>query len=133
MLLEALDLVDPDAEAKFKDVGKNAWYYKYVATAQKLGIVKGLVGNRFNPEDILTRQDMAVMAYRSIEAAGIDLPKVKEYAEFADENYISSYAKEAVKILQQAGIPEGTSRNMFRPKNNSARAEAAKIIYMLIM
>ncbi|HOJ11648.1 MAG TPA: S-layer homology domain-containing protein, partial [Clostridiales bacterium] len=132
MLIEALGLVDTSAKAAFADVEEDAWYYKYVSSAQKLGIVNGTAGNMFKPEEIINRQDMAVMAYRSVKAAGLDLLKVKDYKEFKDNKNISSYAKDSVMTLQQAGIIEGSGNSMFMPKNNSARAEAAKIIYMLI-
>ena len=132
MLLEALELVDHKAKTSFIDVPKNAWHYKYAASAQKLGIVTGIAGNRFEPEEVISRQDMAVMAYRAVKAAGIVLEQANEYKEFTDNNDISIYAKEPIKELQQAGILEGNEKSMFLPKNNSARAEAAKIIYMLI-
>ncbi|HOJ11119.1 MAG TPA: S-layer homology domain-containing protein [Clostridiales bacterium] len=132
MLLEALDLVDYEAKTNFTDVPVNAWYYKYVASAQKLGIAKGTTGNLFKPEEVISRQDMAVMAYRAVKAAGIGLPQEKEYKEFTDNRDISAYAKEAVEVLQQAGIFEGNGKGMFLPNNSSTRSEAAKIIYMLV-
>ena len=76
--------------------------------------------NRYKPEEILTREDMAVLAYKAIKAAGVQLPEVKEYKEFDDNSQISDYAKEAVKAMQLAGILEGTGKNRFLPKNNSA-------------
>jgi hypothetical protein len=132
MLIEALGIIDSDAKTNFIDVPESAWHYKYVATAQKLGITTGVTESLFKPEDPIIRQDMAVMAYRAVKATEVNLQQMKEYKEFADNSDVSIYAREAVKALQQAGILEGSGNNMFQPKNNSVRAEAAKIIYMLI-
>ena len=133
MIVEAFGFADTNsgAKASFIDVSNEAWYYNYVAIAQSLGIVKGLPGNRFDPEGKINRQDMAVMAHRAANIAGIELAKVKEYKEFNDSSQISDFAKEAVKEMQMAGILEGDGSGVFKPLNNATRAEAAKIIYML--
>ena len=50
---------------------------------------------------------------------------------FADSSAIDPYASEAVKLLKNSGILSGDNNNMFNPKQNATRAEAAKIIYMI--
>jgi len=41
MLIQGMDLTDSDAQAEFKDVSDRDWFYHEVASAVKLGIVKG--------------------------------------------------------------------------------------------
>jgi len=72
------------------------------------------------------------MAYRAANTAGIELAKVNEYKEFTDGNQLSDYAKDAIREMQMAGILAGDGSGAFKPLNNSTRAEAAKVIYMLI-
>ena len=46
---------------------------------------------------------------------------------FADEDKISKYAKEYVKICQRAGFIDGMTPKTFEPKGNATRAQVAKI------
>lgn len=131
MLTEAFDLVDEKAETDFDDVSEDKWYYVYVASAYQSGIVKGTGGNYFQPDALISREDMAVMAYRAINAAGTKLKSVIEAKSFGDMQAISDYALEAVTKMQKAGIIAGTCKGNFEPKAKATRAEAAKVIYLL--
>lgn len=133
ILIKALDLEDPEAECPFIDVDKNSWYYSSVASAYKLGIVKGIGGGKFAPDAEILRQDMAVMAYRAAKAAGIDLTPVRDAKVFIDSDRISDYALDSVKVINRAGIIDGNEYGYFRPFDSSTRAEAAKIVYLLYL
>ena len=130
MLMRAFELNDSSATTTFGDVKKGAWYYNSIATAQKLGIVNGKPDGSFGANDRISRQDMAVMLYKTAKEAKINLGS-KSVKEFTDRNKISGYAIEAVEAIQKAGIVSGIGNGSFAPKNNSTRAEAAKIIYGL--
>ena len=54
-------------------------------------------------------------------------------AAFSDENEISDYAKNAVSHLAGTGIVNGVGNGLFAPKDAVTRAQAAKIIYELVM
>ena len=47
---------------------------------------------------------------------------------FADNAQISSWAKDAVKAMQQAGILAGKNGNKFDPKGTATRAEVATVL-----
>ena len=47
---------------------------------------------------------------------------------FADNTQISSWAKDAVKSMQQAGILAGMVNNRFDPKGTATRAEVATVL-----
>ncbi|HHV99353.1 MAG TPA: S-layer homology domain-containing protein [Clostridiaceae bacterium] len=132
MLMIALELEDEEAECTFSDVKAGAWYYKPIAAAEKLGIVKGKGDGTFGVNDEILRQDMAVMIYRTAQLLGIDLGDDVNVEPFTDEAEISGYAKEAVTAIQKAGIINGIGDGRFAPKNNATRAEAAVIIYRLL-
>ncbi len=130
MLVKAFELTDSTATTTFKDVKEGAWYHNSIATAQKLGIVKGKTDGNFGVTDLISRQDMAVMLYNTAKVANINLDS-KNVTEFADKADISEYAIEAVESVQKAGIVSGIGNGLYAPKNISTRAEAAKIIYGL--
>lgn len=117
------------AENKFEDVKKTDWHYDYVYAALSNGIVDGVSETAFNPDGLITRQDMAVILYRAATFAG------KTYADgeifFADKDSISNYAADAVSAFSKAGIINGYN-NMFNPTNTATRAEAAQILYNIL-
>ncbi|MFR8251636.1 MAG: S-layer homology domain-containing protein, partial [Anaerovoracaceae bacterium] len=80
-----------------------------------------------------TRQDMAVIIDRYVEKlAPKKLENVNDKVDFADNSSISSYAADAVASMQQAGIISGKGANNFAPKDNATRAEACKMLAMVM-
>ncbi len=130
MLMKAFELNDSSATTEFTDVKAGAWYYNSIATAQKLGIVSGKLDGSFGVKDQISRQDMAVMLYKTAKIAKINLASAS-VVQFTDKGQISEYAVEAVEAVQKAGIVSGVGDGIFAPKNKSTRAEASAIIYNL--
>ena len=115
---------DEKAESSFDDVNKKAWYYGYVSSAFKNGIVLGRNAKIFGIGDNVTRQDMAVIIFRAAQ-----LKASEKTADFSDFEKISDYAKEAVSALYSAKVLSGTGNGNFEPVKFATRAEAAKMIY----
>jgi len=131
MLIMAFDLVDENAVSTFNDVKEGMWYYKPIASAEELGIVKGKGDGTFGINEHITREDMAVMVYRTSLILGMNLSTGSGEVPFMDKEDIASYALEAVAAMHEKGIIKGIGDNMFAPKNNATRAEAAVLIYRL--
>jgi len=129
IIIGAFDLLNEDAGADFGDVDVSRWSYAFIATANELGIVSG-DGVNFNPTSEISRQDMAVVLYRTAEKLGIKLSGDAE--SFKDSDDIADYAKEAVKALTAGGIINGMGDGTFAPKATVTRAQAAKVIYGLM-
>lgn len=108
----------------FTDVPSNSWYAPYVYAAYDAGLVSGDEENRFNPNDNITRQDMAVILYRAYK-----LVATYDVLNFADANSISGYARMAVAYFAQTGIINGMDNNNFVPFGNATRAQAAVMIF----
>lgn len=130
MLVIALNMEDSSAVSSFADVKEGAWYYKYVASAEKWGLAVG-DGENFGIGKPMTREEMATFLYRAAQIAKIELPEAGGL-EFADADEIAAYAREAVSVMQKMGIISGTDENMFAPKMNCTRAMAAKVVYELL-
>lgn len=130
MLVLALGITDTDAaNPEFADVAGSEWFAQYVYTAYKNGLVNG-VGEGFGVGSNITRQDMAVLCARAIEAKGVALETVRENMTFTDA--ISDYAQDAVSKLWSAGLVNGKSETEFAPKATATRAEAAKMLYEVL-
>lgn len=123
--------VDNSAATSFDDVIAGEWYAGAVAWAADSGIVFGTSDTTFEPHVLITREQMATMIARYVEFAGVDLPEANEEVTYADHDSISSYAKQAVKTCQIAGIMIGIYNN-FEPQSNSLRAQVAVIFTRLI-
>ena len=93
-----------------------------VSKMASLGVVLGVGGNRFAPDQNLTREQAATMMARLASAMGRPLPKVR--TSFADSAVISNWALESVGQMQQSGIMIGTGQNRFSPKNPYTREQS---------
>lgn len=79
--------------------------------------------------DLVTRQDMAVMIMRAVEYTGKTVEEVNAAVTFDDAADIASYAADAVASLQKGGIINGMTETTFAPQANATRAQAAKMLY----
>ncbi len=128
ILMMALEKeINATETSSFVDVIEGSWYVPYVAKAEKRQLIMGNEKNMFMPDAGITRQDMAVILYRAFKPEIKNKPFV-----FADADFISGYAVEAVDALTSAGVINGTGNNMFSPLQGATRAQAAVMIYNLI-
>ena len=122
--------INPDSykTGKFTDVKADAYYAPYVNWAAQNGIVEGVTATTFAPDTNINREQMAVIMANYAKKLGYDLPKTLQAVTFADNAQISSWAKNAVRAMQQAGILAGKNGNKFDPKGTATRAEVATIL-----
>lgn len=117
--------------ANFTDVEEGSWYEGPVNWAAANDIVTGYGNGQFGPQDPASRQDIAAIVARFCDTMGIELTATANRVDFADDDAISAYAREAVYTLQQCGVVQGAENGEFKPFDNITRAEVAKIIYLL--
>lgn len=122
--------INPDSyqTGKFTDVKADAYYAPYVNWAAQTGIVEGVTATTFAPDTNINREQMAVIMKNYAAKLGYDLPQTLKAVTFADNTQISSWAKDAVKSMQQAGILAGKNENKFDPKGTATRAEVATVL-----
>ncbi len=132
MLIESFAELDEAAVCSFSDVPANAWFYPYIASAEKLGLINGTENGIFGVGSYLTRADMAVMAYRFATFGGVHLASEREPVVFADDEAIAAYARAPVAAMQQANIIHGMGDGTFAPDANTTRAQAAVILDRLL-
>ena len=122
--------INPDSyqTGKFTDVKADAYYAPYVNWAAQNGIVEGVTSTTFAPDTNINREQMAVIMKNYAAKLGYDLPQTLKAVTFADNTQISSWAKDAVKSMQQAGILAGKNGNKFDPKGTATRAEVATVL-----
>ena len=121
-----------DKGALFDDVTPDKWYFDHVSVAFQNGIARGKGNAFFGADENITRQDMAVMLYNAASAKNL-VAKVETKAEFADGEEIADYAREAVNTFSSAKVISGTGDGYFSPRTFATRAQAAQIIYNLLV
>ena len=131
MIAEAMQLSADSATTEFSDVRPDAWYAPYIAAAQKHGIIGGITEELFGVGAAVTRQDMCVILQRVLSAK--DISATADGAEaFADASAIAPYAREAVGQMKALGIVNGLEDNTFAPLSYMSRAQAAKVLYLML-
>ena len=127
MVILSFDRMDSEANADFKDVSQDKWYYSYIASGINAGIVKGISDSEFGIGRNITRQDAAAILYRIYNVSSQNSRQ-----SFIDSDEIADYAKKAVNELSTEGIISGMGDGKFYPQKNLTRAEAAVLIYRLM-
>ena len=115
----------------FEDVKPEHWFYKNVIIAKNLGIVSGIGNNLFYPNELIKREDMAVILARALKISGNPLPDydLSILDKYSDRSTISNYALISMALLHGEKIINGKSSTIIAPKDYATRAEAAVILY----
>jgi hypothetical protein len=115
-LTRALDL-EQMWWSPFKDVDSSTTHGRNIATIYRAGITKGCAPDRFCPQSLVTRAEMA-----SFMARAFDVPPAR--SPFPDVNHQSTHA-DAIGGLAAAGISNGYSDGTYKPAQHVTRAEMA--------
>lgn len=124
--------VDAKVDGNFEDISGDAYYYKEIGIAKKLGITSGTGNNKFNPDASITRQEMMALTDRTLKM----LKKLKQQGtakdleKFSDRSLIAAYAADSVASIVKEGLIAGSGDNI-NPLSNTTRAEAAVFLYRI--
>ncbi len=118
----------PGEELGFADVKPGEYYTEAVRWANENSIVEGYGNGLFGPDDLITREQMAVILYRYGGYKGYDVSKSVDLFSFTDANTVSDWASEPVKWSVASALIEGKGNGVLDPKGLTARAEAAALL-----
>jgi dipeptidyl aminopeptidase/acylaminoacyl peptidase len=123
-LSKALKLGDPKSLRGFEDVAESSKYARAVNALKEQSIVQGNEG-RFEPDSLLTREQMASLLSRAFQLNdnGID-------AWFKDKNFIGEAHYKDVIRLKQNFL---TDQLEYLPKDHVTRAQLVLFIHRAIM
>ena len=117
----------------FLDVPASSYYAAAIAGAKRAGVISGDSAGNFSPEAPITRQDAAVMLYRSMARAGsVPSGSYEDLAGFSDRDRIASYAVTAMAVMVRLGVFVGDGSGRLNPTATLSRAEMALIFYRAI-
>jgi len=120
------------AKHKFTDITKLKTYYDSPAIVlHSMGVLNGTSATKFSPEEIISREQLALLTMRTFNLGVADLDAYKRYA---DNAAISSWARDGVSACINADVLEGLYDGQnFKPAEAVTRAEACKLVYNLAM
>jgi hypothetical protein len=129
IITRALNLPSAESSVNFKDWNTTPeWARCGIAAAFNAGIINGDANGTFQPEQPISRSEMAVIIVRAMktEVSNGGQTIFNDHAHIPD--WALPYVQEAVKLKIITGNPD----NRFLPDNNATRAEAATIIVKMI-
>ena len=131
MLVRLMGIADNTATVTFDDVRKNDWFYVYVASAKKAGIINGRSETQFSPADNITRAEAVIMIHNVLSLKDCDFNGT-ETSEFTDVSALDEKTNEKISQTASIGVVQGRDENTFAPYDNLTRAEAAVIINRIV-
>ena len=124
--LDGAPAIAPDSG--FSDVPENEWYAQAVTWGRLRGIVGGVGGGRFAPEDKVTREQTATILYRYAAYKGISTSAAADISAFRDAAYVSTYAEAPMAWSVSEGLIGGIGGNRLDPQGSATRAQLAVIL-----
>ncbi len=108
-----------DTTPTFSDVSASHWSYEAVSALAELGVIDGVGGGKFAPNDVVTRAALTKML---VNAMSINAPGA--VSEFSDVD-ISGWAYPYISIAAAKGIVTGYPDNTFSPNATVTRQDAS--------
>jgi len=121
---------EPEGKCPFVDVEKDSPHREAITWAAEQGITFGTGAESFSPDRTLTREELACMVIRHLEATDevfLYSPEV-ELAIWDLENS-SAFAYNAMSKMRDIGLYEGDQNNYAHPHVGATRADAAVVLY----
>ncbi len=122
---------EPSIENPYSDVAADTWYTDAVRWAYENGIMDGVGNGRFDPDGVLTREQIVTVLYRFDKAADQSPADPALLSGFADAQEIADWSKDAVcwavynQVIQGSAV--GQTQYLL-PKNGATRAQVATIL-----
>ncbi|WP_138420104.1 S-layer homology domain-containing protein [Aquibacillus sediminis] len=132
-LVRALGLEGVRYDDRFADVTGDEWYNQNgeLMAAINAGIIKGNKQGKFEPQEKITRTEIAVMFNRVMDYVEVDqsvFDHSKNISDFKDVEEMNDSLKHAIEAVYQAGIFDGDANQEFEPNGKATRGQMAKVI-----
>lgn len=115
-------------ESVFSDVADGQFYTDAVEWAAANNIVNGFGDGTFDPNATITREQLAVIAYRYAAFKGYDVTASADLSSYADAYQIGEWAKTAFGWANANKLIMGISPTLLSPDGYATRAQVAAIM-----
>jgi hypothetical protein len=133
IIAQATGLPSASGTTRFADDDKiPSWAKSEVMAAIEAGYINGIAKNgavMFEADQPITRAEIAVIIANILKSS---VSSSEGSQPFKDAASIPAWAKSSVDKAMATSILNGYGDNTFRPNNDLTRAEATKIVFMLL-
>ncbi len=123
---------DNTPTGSFTDVPQGYWAHDYIEGAKATNLVDGYAGKVFRPSNNITRAEIAQI----MTAAQAKVQKLAKYkassVSYPFPDIAGSWALNSITTMHGLHIIDGYPDGKFRPDRTATRAEAAKMLYLLV-
>ncbi|MHB1127163.1 MAG: S8 family serine peptidase [Bacillota bacterium] len=138
LLARALDLniekADTLNRARFIDVSTSYWGYKEIEAVSAAGLVNGYTDGSFQPNQPVSREQLAVMLVRALDYLDAHNPEDGSVLDrFSDGKKVSPALAGQVGTAVKLGIIRGSGTGFLLPGSTATRAEAAVMLYRMLV
>ncbi|MBB3112302.1 5-hydroxyisourate hydrolase-like protein (transthyretin family) [Paenibacillus phyllosphaerae] len=126
IIARLLESSKPDVTSPpYLDVPAKHWAATYIEVVRRRGIMNGVDGGLFKPEQEVTRAEMAVIIarLRGLTATGQPVPL---------SDVASSWASKEIAAVYESGLMKGMPDGTFSPNAKLTRAEAITIMNRML-
>lgn len=128
--------IETKGEEKFKDVKKSDWFFDYVATANRYGIVNGVSKDEFKPNNTISKQEAAIMLTNAAKLAGMDIEMDKasvrdNLSQFEDYVLVKDWAMPSLAFCYREDILDDSSMSI-DPKKIITRGEITQMVFNML-
>lgn len=117
----------PAGEGHFQDITPGDWYADAVQLAWEAGVTNGVAADRFDPEAIVSREQMAALLVK-----GLRLRPTEQGLVFRDAHRMTPNMKSSIQTVVARRLMVGTAKDRFAPKDLATREQATIIVYRLL-
>ena len=120
------------AASAFADVARNFWYTDAIDWAAQAEVIAGYGNGLFGPNDVLTREQLAVMLYQYAAGCGWDVES-GEALDAPDVHTVSFWAQDAVQWAVQNGVLTENAAGSLAVAAPASRADVAQAFMTLVL
>ena len=124
-ILARLEGVTTAQAAGFADVN-DEWYATAVNWAANVGVVNGYEDNTFQPNTVITREQLAAILMNYAAYKGEDVSNRADLTSYTDQP--STWATETMSWAVAEGLITGVTNDELQPQGNATRAQVAAIL-----
>lgn len=116
----------------FSDVDEGSWYGEAVRWAASEGVIQGYEDGSFRPDDSISREQFAAMAYRYVQSRGEGFTGSWYFLlDFSDAADISAWADEGMHWCVMKQVLLGMGDGTLSPASGLTRAQLAVMLMRL--
>ncbi|MGI6752046.1 MAG: bacterial Ig-like domain-containing protein [Anaerovoracaceae bacterium] len=122
----------PLSDMNFTDLSQE-WYRGAIAWAYQNKITLGISETKFDPDGILTREQMAAFLYRYAEYKGYDVSyDIEALNKYTDNDLIRKYAVIPMAWSIKHNLFEGVTENTLVPEGMATRGQSATVFMRFV-